>query len=226
MTQQLWGSPLVKLRLIHNEQVYFNLLENSLKVLFLRFARPVAEALIRGPINSDTRNEIIQNLGIDIEIVDNYYQGNEPAYAVLKRYVKYGADLLFNPVLRQTVLGINDMISTELKKVNDNSLTPQESVSFEIENDINAFAEYLRYAIFDAAGFESYCIQEFKSLIDDFRDKEGTWIGAAQNEWLRQNPILLAELPNDLRSQEINMEVSERLRQLGVSLNKLQEIGN
>ena len=225
MTQQLWGSPLVKLRLIHNEQIYFNLLENSLKVLFLRFARPVAEALIRGPINSDTRNEIIQNLGIDIEIVDNYYQGNEPAYAVLKRYVKYGADLLFNPVLRQTVLGINDMISTELKKVNDNSLTPQESVSFEIENDINAFAEYLRYAIFDAAGFESYCIQEFKSLIDDFRDKEGTWIGAAQNEWLRQNPILLAELPNDLRSQEINMEVSERLRQLGVSLNKLQEIG-
>ena len=224
MTQQLWGSPLVKLRLIQNEQIYFNLLENSLKVLFLRFARPVAEALIRGPLKSDTRNEIIRNLGIDIEIVDNYYQGNEPAYAVLKRYVKYGAGLLFDPEQRQAILGINEVITSGLKRLNDEFQTPQEAVSFEIENDLDAFAEYLRCAIFEAAGFKSYCVQEFKSLIDDFRDKEGTWIGAAQNEWLRGNPILLAELPNDLRSQEVNLEVSERLRQLGVSLRKIQDL--
>ena len=224
MTQQLWGSSLVKLRLIQNEEVYFSLLENSLKVLFLRFARPVAEALVRGPVNSDTRNEIIQNLGIDIEIVDNYYTGNEPAYAVLKRYVKYGSDLIFNPILRQTILGVSEVIHSGLKQVNDESLSPQQSVSFEVENDINAFVEYLRYAIFEAAGFESYCIQEFKSLIDDFRDKEGTWIGAAQNEWLRGNPGLLAELPGSLRSQEVNLEVSERLRQLGVSLRKVQKV--
>ena len=62
----------------------------------MRFARPVSEALIRGPVNSDTRHKIIKSLGVDIEIVDNYYSGEEKAFTVLKRYVKYGSDLLFN----------------------------------------------------------------------------------------------------------------------------------
>ena len=76
MTSLLWGSNQVKAGLIANSEDYFLAkLENSLSVLFLRFARPVAEALIRGPVNSDTRNKITKNLGVDIEIVDNYYSG-------------------------------------------------------------------------------------------------------------------------------------------------------
>lgn len=224
MTQLLWGTHQIKARLIEDKQVYFSLLENSLKVLFLRFARPVAEALIRGPLESDTRNEIINKLGIDIEIVDNYYQGSEPAYSVLKRYVKYGANLLFNPALRKTVLGVTDAPDSKTVvevEIND----PRQAVSFEVENDIEAFSEeYLRYAIFDAAGFESYCIHEFKSLVDSFRDKEYTWIGDAQNEWLRRNPDLLSELPVSLQFQETSLEVSERLRQLGVALRTVQAL--
>jgi hypothetical protein len=34
------------------------------------------------------------------------------------------------------------------------------------------------------------------------------------------NPFLLAEVPLDLRSQESNLEVSERLRQLSMALKK------
>jgi len=218
MTDLLWGSPLVKDRLISDKKVYFSLLENSLRVLFLRFTRPVAEALIRGPLGSDTRQEIVQNLGVDIEIVDNYYSGDEPAYERLKNYAKYGVDLLVNPDTRKRVLG-NQKISENLSaKVPKQDATPQEMVSFEVESDIDAFAEYLRKAIFDAAGFESYCIQEFKSLVDRFRDQKGTWSGAVQNEWYRSNTKLLAELPSNLQPQETNLEVSERLRQLGSAL--------
>lgn len=48
MTHLLWGSNQVKSRLIQNSEEYFlEKLENSLSVLFLRFARPVAECLIR-----------------------------------------------------------------------------------------------------------------------------------------------------------------------------------
>ena len=72
----------------------------------------------------------------------------------------------------------------------------QQAVVFEVENDINAFAEYLRYAIFDAAGFESYYRQELQNLVDSFREKEATWTGVALNEWLQGNPLLLAEIPN------------------------------
>ena len=221
MTSLLWGSDQVKARLIENSEDYFLAkLENSLSVLFLRFARPVAEALIRGPVNSDTRNKIIKNLGVDIEIVDNYYSGQEPAYSLLKRYVKYGADLLFNLEVRQQVLGITGIV-TGIATTGINNEIPQQAVIFEVENDINAFEEYLKFAIFNAASFESYCIQELKGLVDSFREKEGTWTGVALNEWLQGNPLLLAEIPNNLnhlKSQASNLEVSERLRQLSIAL--------
>jgi Dynamin family. len=218
MTSLLWGSNQVKARLIANSEDYFLAkLENSLSVLFLRFARPVAEALIRGPVNSDTRNKIIKSLGVDIEIVDNYYSGKEPAYSLLKRYVKYGADLLFNLEVRQQVLGITGIV-TGIATAAINNEIPQQSVIFEVENDINAFEEYLKFAIFNAASFESYCIQELKGLVDSFREKEGTWTGVALNEWLQGNPLLLAEIPNNLKSQQSNLEVSERLRQLSIAL--------
>jgi len=219
MTSLLWESNQVKLRLIENSEEYFLAkLENSLSVLFLRFARPVAEALIRGPVNSDTRNKIIKSLGVDIEIVDNYYSGEEAAFKILKKYVKYGSDLLFNPELRQQVLGVTGIataidVSKDLKH-------SQEAVVFEVENDINAFEEYLRYAIFGASGFESYCIQELKGLVDSFREKEGTWTGVALNEWLQGNSILFAEIPDNLKSEESNLEVSERLRQLSIALKR------
>ncbi|MBD1813487.1 dynamin family protein [Microcoleus vaginatus DQ-U2] len=228
MTRLLWESNQVKFRLIENSEEYFLAkLENSLSVLFLRFARPVAEALIRGPVNSDTRNKIIKSLGVDIEIVDNYYSGEEAAFKVLKKYVKYGSDLLFNPALRQQVLGVAGVatqiagVATQIVgDVSTDLTSPQDSVAFEVENDINAFEEYLRYAIFGASGFESYCIQELKGLVDSFREKEGTWAGVALNEWLQGNPILFAEIPDNLKSKESNLEVSERLRQLSIALKR------
>ena len=228
MTSLLWESNQVKFRLIENSEEYFLAkLENSLSVLFLRFARPVAEALIRGPVNSDTRNKIIKSLGVDIEIVDNYYSGEEAAFKILKKYVKYGSDLLFNPELRQQVLGVAGVatqiagVATQIVvEVSTDLTSPQNSVAFEVENDINAFEEYLRYAIFGASGFESYCIQELKGLVDSFREKEGTWTGVALNEWLQGNPILFAEIPDNLKSKESNLEVSERLRQLSIALKR------
>ena len=228
MTSLLWESNQVKFRLIESSEEYFLAkLENSLSVLFLRFARPVAEALIRGPVNSDTRNKIIKSLGVDIEIVDNYYSGEEAAFKVLKKYVKYGSDLLFNPDLRQQVLGVAGVttqiagVGTQIVVDVSKGLTSsQDSVAFEVENDINAFEEYLRYAIFGASGFESYCIQELKGLVDSFRDKEGTWTGVALNEWLQGNSILFAEIPDKLKSKESNLEVSERLRQLSIALKR------
>lgn len=218
----------VKARLIENSDDYFLFkLENSLSVLFLRFARPVADALIRGPVNSDTRNDIITRLRVDIEIVDNYYSGEESALRVLKRYVKYGPDLIFNPELRQQILGITAVaghiagVATQVMVDAANNLrTSQETVVFEIENDINAFEEYLRSAIFEAAGFESYCVQELQCLVDKFRDEEGAWTGVALNEWYQGNSSLLSEVPTNLKSQESDLEVSERLRRLSVSLKK------
>lgn len=226
MTNLLWGSKQVKERLIAQSEEYFlSKLENSLSVLFLRFARPVAEVLIRAPLNSDARDKIAKSLGVDIEIVDNYYTGEELAFQVLKRYAKYGHQLLCNRTIRQQVLGVTG-VGTTIVNVASEIQLPQDDVIFEVETDINAFEEYLRAAIFEAAGFEQYCIQELKGLIDTFREKQGTWMGIALNEWLQGNPLLLAEIPPELRSQESHLEVSERLRQLSTALKKtrIQEV--
>jgi hypothetical protein len=228
MTNLLWGSNQVKERLIDKSEEYFlSKLENSLSVLFLRFARPVAEVLIRAPLNSDIRDKIAKSLGVDIEIVDNYYTGEEVAFKVLKRYAKYGYQLLYNPETRRQVLGVTGVVAPIINVAIQSAIdvatsfkSPQDDVIFEVENDINAFEEYLRAAIFEAAGFESYCIQELKGLIDSFREKQGTWTGVALNEWLQGNPLLLAEIPPELRSQESNLEVSDRLRQLSTALKK------
>ena len=221
MTNLLWGSKRVKETLIDNSELdYLLKLENSLGVLFLRFARPVAEALVRGPVDSDVRSDLVDKLGADIEIVDNYYKGNEIAFAVLKRYVKYGPELLFNQKLRQEILGVTEVkrqTSEERSKKSDEIVTPQDTVVFEVESDLNAFEEYLQLAIFDAAGFRSYCIQELQGLVDKFRDEEG-WAGVALNEWYQENSSLLSELPNNLKPHKLNLEVSERLRQLRVAL--------
>jgi hypothetical protein len=228
MTSLLWESNQVRERVIDNsERDFLTKLENSLSVLFLRFVRPVAEALIRGPVGSDTRNQVIKALGADIEIVDNYYQGEEPAFRVLKKYVRYGSDLLFNPEIRQQVLGVTGIAKPIIGTTTDilidltnELISPRDLVIFEVQNDINAFEEYLRFAIFEAAGFESYCIQELKGLVDSFREKEGTWAGVALNEWVQKNPLLLAEIPHNLKTQESSIEVSERLRQLSTALKR------
>ncbi|MFM6002997.1 MAG: hypothetical protein ACKPB7_06905, partial [Sphaerospermopsis kisseleviana] len=146
------------------------------------------------------------------------YTGKELAYSVLKRYVKYGADLLYNPEIRQQVLGVTGVVAQIAMDVVSELIPAQQAVVFEVENDINAFAEYLRYAIFDAAGFESYYRQELQNLVDSFREKEATWTGVALNEWLQGNPLLLAEIPNNLKSQTSNLEVSDKLRQLSIAL--------
>ncbi|WP_190882925.1 hypothetical protein [Planktothricoides raciborskii] len=86
--------------------------------------------------------------------------------------------------------------------------------------DLAAFQESLMFAIFAAANFESYCIQELRGLVDNFREKEGVWSGVAMNEWYRKNPALLSQLPESLQPQEFNVEVSHYLRQLGVALKR------
>jgi Dynamin family len=219
MTSLLWESQEVKLRLIANTEAYVEALNRSLSVLFLRFARPMVESLIRGPVGSEIRQNIVRSLGVDIEILDNYYQGEEPAFSFLKRYVKYGRELLVDSTLRKEVLGI-------VESIVDNFIpeyTPEEAVIAEVEADLKAVQIYLRSAIFEAAGFQQYCLQELDRLRDIFIAAEntgGTWGAVVCNEWLEDNPKLLSALPVELKNHEVNLEVSERLRQLSTALKK------
>jgi hypothetical protein len=216
----MWNSSEVKLRLIKDVEGYVETLNRSLSVLFLRFARPMVEALVRGPVDSEMRSSIVKRLGPDIEILDNYYSGDSAEFKVLKRVANYGMKLLYDFAIREKVLGIKEVVKI-VGQVSNSAPTPEQLLIMEVEADLNAVEVYLKEAIFEAAGFKQYCSQELDRLRDEFINSEALWRGIATNEWLAENPLLLSELPDNLKKLEVNLEVSDRLRQLTVALNKV-----
>jgi hypothetical protein len=140
LTSALYDSEEVKNRLIANTDEYVEALNRSLSVLFLRFARPMVESLVRAPVGSEMRQNIVKNIGVDIDILDNYYEGEESAFSCLKRYIKYGRDLLYDRSIREKILGIAEPI-VEAFIVEQ---TPEAAVIAEVEADLMAVETYLR----------------------------------------------------------------------------------
>ncbi len=245
LEKQLWGSKTVKTKLVHNETIYVSLLEHSLNTLFLRFVRPVVELLVRAPVGSTTRKEARKKMGADIEIIDNYYSGGEPALECLSRYANHGVKLLTDESKRKEVLGtsanmvIESIIASNpfaniaisavksiANEVTETLVNEKDTMIAEVEADIRVLEHYLIYGIFDASGFSAFCQQELDNLRDSFLDVNirGYWAGVVQNEWGAGNVELLKELPINLQSFQFNTETSDRLKQLRVSLDAVLSI--
>ena len=245
LEKQLWGSKTVKTKLVHNETIYVSLLEHSLNTLFLRFVRPVVELLVRAPVVSTTRKEARKKMGADIEIIDNYYSGGEPALERLSRYANHGVKLLTDESKRKEVLGtsanmvIESIIASNpfaniaisavksiANEVTETLVNEKDTMIAEVEADIRVLEHYLIYGIFDASGFSAFCQQELDNLRDSFLDVNirGYWAGVVQNEWGAGNVELLKELPINLQSFQFNTETSDRLKQLRVSLDAVISI--
>ena len=236
----LWDSSQVSDELIPDLLQYQKGLERSLNTLFLRFARPVVDMLIFSPVGSDPREQIREVLGADIEIIDNYYSGEESAFKRVGRYAHRGPGLLLDKDLRRQILGDGaDVVKFALKfhplgrmgvklaepvvgkiidKVGDVFIDQENGVIQEVESDLQALEHYLLYGIFDAAGFRAFCLQELTELQDAFLKNENRWGGVARNEWEKGNSKLMQELPVELQQQQFDTTVSDRLKQLGIAL--------
>jgi hypothetical protein len=239
LEKQLWHSKAVKTKLVNNDALYISLLEHSLNTLFLRFARPVVELLIRAPVGSQTRKEARKKMGDDIEIIDNYYSGEEPALERLCQYANHGVTLLTDEQKRKDVLGVSanavidsliasnpfvtialNAAKTVVHELNESMTNEQDTMIAEVEADIRVLEHYLIYGIFEASGFSAFCQQELDNLRDSFLDVDniGYWTGVVRNEWQAGNTALLQELPPLLQSLKFNIETNDRLKQLRVSL--------
>jgi hypothetical protein len=218
-------------------------LQNTLKVLFLRFARPVASALVRAPVGSDTRNDIIRDLGADIELLDGYLPLEiDPALRQLRRFARNGVDLLLNPQVRELVLGpvpaalpikrLNSVI-TALQRAGDSAsslpsatetLNRQSAVIREVVGDVEALQVFLLEAVFEASGFRSFCLVELQRLRDCFISNGPQWSNLVRDEWQTGNPLLMNHLPPNLQTLETDTVVSDRLRNLAEALAKVDFI--
>jgi hypothetical protein len=227
MTALLWGSKEVAARLREERPGWQSELEGKLQTLFLRFARPVVAVLARSPLASVNRHEQVKRLAADIELLDNYYPlDKEPAYSRLQLFARYGRELLTNKALRRKVLGAED--AAEGASGQDSSSVTQESrsntdVVEEVEADLKALEVYLLDAVYAAAGFEGFYEEELRGLCDWFVGQEGAWAGVARNEHLAGNTLLLRDVPDELRGQSHDTEVSERLRQLRIALEEARK---
>ncbi len=238
MQRELWDSEEVERRLIQDKQHYKENLERSFNTLFLRFARPIIEVLLRKPVGSAARHDIFKRLDADIEIIDNYIQTDEPAFKRVARYAKHGSGLLVSPRLRTEVLGVSataakfvlrknflanislDAVEAIVTTDEAHSAAALDLLIIEVEADLQALEQFLLQGIFAAAGFKAFREQELSQLRDDFLEKKSTWSGVVQNEWKRGNPSLLKELPKHLQNQKFDTVVSDHLRQLGTAMNQ------
>jgi hypothetical protein len=231
VTGQLWGSDRVRHLLVGDTRQFQERLQYSLKALFLRFVRPLAEALVRAPVNSQTRMNIVRDSGVDIEILDYYYpESGEILYRELKQYLRHGSKLLTDPAVAKNMFSsqsdkidkIRETLKNAVAGVSEQGVDQENrrQVVEEVEADLLALEYYLLHSLFDAAGFKAFCQQELENLRDRYLERmnDGSWGGIAGNEWRNGNSIMVAELPPELRPQTFNTEVSDRLRQLGIAI--------
>jgi hypothetical protein len=237
VTSQLWHSKRVDVLLIGDSKRFQERLQYSLKALFLRYVRPLAEALIRAPVGSQTRMNIVRDSGVDIEILDYYFpEEGEDIYRELKRYLRFGVKLLNDPETVKNVFGRTppktDKLKSTLRNATADLDNKGEDASYrrqvieEVEADLLALEYYLLHSLFAAAGFKAFCQQELGNLRDQFLERlsDGSWDAIANNEWKNGNATMLAELPAELHPQDFNTEVSDRLRQLGTALRQARSL--
>ncbi len=159
-----------------------------------------------------------------MELLDPYYEGKEPAYECLKKFVKYGSLLLLDHELRKRILGISVPITAIEKKIEESEYSTKEDMIREVESDLDALEEYLTNAVFSAAGFLAYRKQELFSLCQRFRDKEYSWRELLRSEFYSGNQKLLSEVPKECLGQTYDIEVCERLKELRISLNRFESV--
>ncbi|MEE4358893.1 MAG: hypothetical protein V2I97_20660 [Desulfococcaceae bacterium] len=227
MAEFLWKVDIERIRnkIIDSRKELHDRLYHGLRTLFLRFSRPVAEVLIAAPHNSDERKAIVKKLGPDMDLLDPYYEGKEPAYECLRKFVNYGEALLSDPKLRKKILGTGDIFGSKTASDSNEPGLSKENMIREVESDVNALEEYLIHAIFSAAGFGAYRRQELGRLCDRFNEIEYIWRELLKEEYYSNNPALLSEIPQECLQKAYDTEVCDRLKQLRIAFTKFGTVG-
>lgn len=225
--QLLWGSEIVEVELMGDIQQFNRRITHGLETLFLRFSIPIIDVFIQHPLATESRKKLIKNSLIDLDIVDQYYDGEEPALEQIKLSAKYSRFLMRNPLLRQAVLRIPvEKLSGNASDFRKNDYPKMaktvEEVIEEVEGDLDLVERYLIESIFSASGLTGYFRQELSRLRDRFMSPHLEDAARAIMDGLYhdRDPLLMNELPAELRITGINIEVSNALKELRTALGR------
>jgi hypothetical protein len=226
----LWDCASVRQSLLRDEKSMKAEYRAAATALFLRFARPLAECVVRYPVGSVARRSAAARNGHDLGIIDNYqdHKKTDPALWKLRLYVEKGPALLVNAALRTATLGNNATpfggfsIGPINPRLNGSDPAPAETneqVIAEVEADLNVLEHLLASAVFSAGGFGPYRDHELARLRDQFsKVKADQWRVEVNRAMVDGKENLLRDLPDHLRAPVNNVEVSRRLRELRLAL--------
>lgn len=225
---ELWSCLDVKKKLlekrrdIKDEETYLLWLGSALSALFLRFARPVAEALVKYPAKAPARDDICKTYDGDLKSISHYYQNEaEPEFENLQRYIKRGVDLFCDADLRKR-LGLPDLDAQEQEKWRNYTPDTLEGVEREVETDMLALKEYFLHAIFSSSGIGAFARQELLTLHKTFIDSEERFRSAALAAFKHKDPLLIRHLPEHLQNVQFDGEIVNMIKQLAISLRSRQ----
>ena len=230
--QLLWGSPEVDHVMSGSLALDQAYLENALKILFLRFARPIADVLIRAALGSQMRANRLTGLSADIEAMNSYLVDRkeiDSAFRQPKLYGEFGFALLSDKAIREQQIGepkVHMPDSAPAKALMDEKFPGNETfpganqVIREVEGDLVGLEVILGEGLFEASGFAGFSYAELQSLVDHFLARASQWRGLAEHEWRIANPRLMAELSPELKTVEVDIEVSARLANLREALSR------
>lgn len=221
---ELWSCLDVKTKLlekrrdIKDKETYLLWLGSALSALFLRFARPVAEALVKYPAKAPARNDICKTYDGDLKSVSHYYQNEAvPEFENLQRYIKRGVDLFCDADQRKR-LGLPDLDAQEQEKWRNYTPDTLEGVEREVETDMRALKEYFLHAIFSSSGIGAFARQELLTLHKTFIDSEERFRSAALAAFEHKDPLLIRQLPEHLQNVQFDGEIVDMINQLAISL--------
>jgi hypothetical protein len=225
----LWNSQKVDIILSDLLVLDKGYLQNALKVLFLRYARPLADILVRAPLGSAMRENRLKAYRSDTDALISYLDrgGLDPAFHQPHLFAKHGLALLIDPSVREKELlapksalpdSIQRLLESTEKLQKEEKYHGEHLLVQEVEGDLIGLELIITEGLLPASGFGGFCYAEVQSLIDIFFSRAHRWSGLAGHEWQIGNPEILKELPASLQTQEIDLEACQLLANLKEAL--------
>lgn len=226
--EQVWGRQTIEDELIGNNDVFKERITHGLETLFLRFSLPLIDIFLQYPVGTENRMKLIKISGIDMEIIDEYYDGEDQVMKNIRDLAKYGYALISNSLLRQAILKIpvdKLPVGYESFKKEDypKIARTREEVIVEVEGDLTLLESYLVDSVFSASGLTGYFKQELARLRDKFTSPRLEDVARAimDSMYHERDPLLMNELPVELRTKSSNIDIVNALKDLKDHLSKI-----
>lgn len=226
------------------KEYYKKQLESAMSALFLRYARPLARALMQHRHGIPARREeALKNAGAFFAL-SNYYSDDSPEeFAELMKYLtgqsggqgkrrsksKGGAQPSNDELFRKIFPSFQESGPEEAPSVSESATgdvaglvkpnyASRQDVIDELEKDHQALKAYMSDSVFKCSGIADYADSERDRIQRIFNRIHDEIRSDVQTEYMDRNPKIMSLVPEEMRQSECDTRIADLLQQLTLSL--------